>query len=365
MATALGIDFGTTNSTVCFFDGSNYHYADLEDKRRTIPSLIYVDNKYYPTYGESARSQFLRDNLNRKIKLEKTDLGYIEIALGDNAYETFDHTGFDPAPTTYDAKISGFTDKNLPGFLFASTKRLLGQSEFNSVRLFEKNIKLEAVVASIIRNIHERASAKWSSFPSPSICIGRPVNYECSTGQKQEKCNAIAVSRMGRALEYAGIRRYSYFLEPIAPVLSHLHDGDEESDQVVLVLDFGGGTLDFSLLVKKDKQVNVLGSHGQPLGGDIITEALIKDFVFPRIGLSKGNLTRLKDQHNYLEDTIPDILNWRTTFILNQPKYFMEIAQAIKLLPEEAEKLNRIRLIGVRARPVLLCARAPPPRCGL
>jgi hypothetical chaperone protein len=347
MQAALGIDFGTTNSTVCFFDGTDYHYADLEDGRQTIPSLMYVDKQYYPTYGELARSHFLRDNLNRRIKLEKTDLGYIEIALGDNAYESFDHTGFSPGATTYDAMVSAFTDQNAPGFLFASTKRLLGQSVISAVKTFEKNLKLEAIVSSQIRNIQTKAKQRYPHLSIPHTCVGRPVNYECDT-ERQGECNALAISRMNKALEYAGIQEYSYFLEPVAPVLSHLSQNDEEPNQDILVLDFGGGTLDFSLLKKTDKQLQVLGNFGRPLGGDIITEQLIRDHILPKMGMSADNLTRLRSRHNYLEDLIPDILNWRTTYMLNQPKYFMQIDEAIRVLPEEAENLNRIRLLIVQ-----------------
>ena len=348
MEAAVGIDFGTTNSTVCFYDGSGFHYADLEDGNQTIPSLMYVDREYYPRYGERARSNFLRDNLNRRIKLEKTDLGYIEIALGDNAYESFDHTGFNPGATTYDAMVSAFTDQNAPGFLFASTKRLLGQSVISAVKTFEKNLKLEAIVSSQIRNMQTKARQRFPHLSIPHTCVGRLVNYECDTAHEQGECNALAISRMNRALEYAGIQEFSYFLEPVAPVLSHLSWSDEEQNQDILVLDFGGGTLDFSLLKKTDKQLQVLGNFGRPLGGDIITEQLIRDHILPRMGMSTSNLTKLRNRHNYLEDLIPDILNWRTTHMLNQPKYFMQIDEAIRALPEEAQHLNRIRLLIVQ-----------------
>jgi hypothetical chaperone protein len=345
MRAALGIDFGTTNSTLCFFDGTEYHYANLEDGKQTIPSLMYVDRQYYPTYGESARKRFLSDNLNRQIKLEKTDLGYIEIALGDNAYESLDHTGFNPGPTTYDAKVTAFTDQNLPGFLFASTKRLLGQSTIDSVKLFEKRIKLEAVVSSMIRNIREKARKKYPNLSTPHICVGRPVNYECTSEHKQDMCNSLAVERMNKALTYSEIREYSYFLEPIAPVLSHIHDTREKVHQDIFVLDFGGGTLDFSLVKVKSHQLEVVGNFGRPLGGDIVTEQLTRDHIFPRLGLTEANLADLKKRHNYLEEIVPDILNWRTTYLLNQPKYFMQITDAIKKLPDEAINLNRIRML--------------------
>ena len=124
----LGIDYGTTNSTVCLFDGSEYRYAELENEGKTIPSLMYVDRQYYPVYGEAARGRFLTDNQNRRITLEKTDLGYIELEMGEDAFPMFENSPFNPAPSKIDAKISAFTDQNMPGFLFASTKRLLGQT---------------------------------------------------------------------------------------------------------------------------------------------------------------------------------------------------------------------------------------------
>lgn len=359
MKAALGIDFGTTNSTVCFFDGIVYHFADLEEGKRAIPSLMYVDRQFYPTYGELARTQFLNDNLDRRIKLEKTDLGYIEITLSEGSFDAFEHSGADSVPieagieanrrtSTFDAKITSFTDQQLPGFLFAGTKRLLGQAIMNSVKLFSKNIKLEAVVSSIIQNIQSKVKKEYSHVETPYIFVGRPVNYECAFEDKQGECNELAVARMDKALEYAGIRQHDYFLEPIAPVLAYFHEHDEEENQNVLVLDFGGGTLDFSIIEKRKKRLQVVGSFGRTLGGDIINEILMKDYILPRMGLSRNNILELRRRHNSLGEIIPDIVNWRTTYILNQPKYFILIAKAMKLLPQEAQNLNRIRLLITR-----------------
>ena len=99
---------------------------------------------------------------------------------------------------------------------------------------------------------------------------------------------------------------------------------------------------------KKNKRLQVVGNFGRALGGDIITEQLVRDYIFPNMGLSEENLIGLKSHQNYLGELIPDILNWRTTYILNQPKYFEQIADAMKLLPKEAANLNRIRLLIVQ-----------------
>jgi hypothetical chaperone protein len=356
MKAVLGIDFGTTNSTVCLFDGTDYHFADLEDGKQTIPTLMYVDREFSPTYGESARTRFLHDNMDRRIKLEKTDLGYIEITLSEGSFNVFENSGVNPVPvesgidvdrwtSTFDAKISSFTDQELPGFLFASTKRLLGRAMMDSVRLFSKKFKLEAIVSSIIQNILSKMKSGHSHVETLHICVGRPVNYECALENKQGEYNALASERMDKALEYTGIGKYSYFLEPIAPVLAHVHEYDEEENQNLLVLDFGGGTLDLSIIEKRKNRLQVVGNFGRALGGDIINEKLISDYILPKLGLSRNNLTELRSRNNFLGEIIPDILNWRTTYLLNQPKYFTLIADAMKLLPQEAEHLNRIRLL--------------------
>ena len=341
----LGLDFGTTNSTVCLFDGKTFYYVTLENEQIMIPTLLYVNKEYYPSYGELARTNFLMDNKQRTVRFEEIDLGYIQITLSETPFEMFEHTPFDPVPTTFDAKIKGYADKNLPGILFASTKRLLGQPSFVSIKLFEKNIKVEAIISSIIQNIKNKIETQYSYVEYSNIFIGRPVNYECEYGYTQEKSNSIALERMRKALENVNINNYEFFLEPIAPVLSYLHENHEDENLNILILDFGGGTLDFSLIEKKENYLTSIGNTGIPLGGDIINEILLKNYIFPELGLTQENLTYLRKNNIYFEDIIREILNWRTTYILNQPKYFIMIQDAMKLMPDEMKKFHRIYLL--------------------
>lgn len=357
----LGIDFGTTNSTVCLFDGERFRTIALEGERTTMPTLLYVDREYRPSYGEAARERFIRDNEGRRIRLESYEVGTIEITLGDNAFESFDHTGFNPAPTSYDATVSGVTDRNLPGFLFAGTKRMLGQSIVDSVQIFGRQFRLEAVVSSIVQHLLRQVGAGRRS-----ICVGRPVNYECADGESRDGCNDLALERMRRALGYAGLTEYAFFLEPIAPVLAWMHeasppagtpavpepergnDADPGPVETLLVLDFGGGTLDLSLIARRGRHLAVHGNDGYALGGDIITERLIRDHLLPLLGLDPATLDELRRAHHDLDDLVPHVLNWRTTYLLNQPAYLGKLAAAIAAVPAHAQALNRARLLIVR-----------------
>ena len=350
MTIGLGIDFGTTNSTLCFYDGREFQTVALEGVRTTMPSLLYVDREFRPSYGEAARERFLSDNEGRKIRLESYEVGTIEITLGDNAFESFDSTGFAQGPTSYDAVVSGVTDRNLPGFLFAGTKRLLGQSVIDSVQVFGRRFRLEAVVSSIVGHLLRLGSGVHAPEELSAICVGRPVNYESGTEEAQAESNDRAITRMEQALGHARVSGYTFFLEPIAPVLSWMHeDGEHEdaSDATILVLDFGGGTLDFSLVRRHGGHLSVQGNDGYALGGDIITEQLIRDHLFPLLGLDPWTLAELQARHNDIEDLVPHILNWRTTYLLNQPAYMEKLMGAVKALPERAHQLNRARLLIV------------------
>ena len=347
MKLGFGIDFGTTNSTVCLYDGNEFTTVQLEDDRTTMPTLLYVDREFQPSFGEAARLKFLADNEGRRIRLEAYEVGTIEIVLGDNAFESMDHTGFDPGPTSYDATVSGVTDRELPGFLFAGSKRLLGQSVFDSVQLFGRHFRLVAVVSAIVRHLLSRTAVR-TPVDDTEIRVGRPVNYECAENDSRDGCNELAIDRMERALQHAGLEHAEFFLEPIAPVLPWMLENGLGSDRNVLVLDFGGGTLDFSLLRAEDARIEVVGNDGYALGGDIITETIIRDHVFPLIGFDEATLDEARPHNLEIDELVPLILNWRTTYMLNQPLYLSRIREATQVLTHRAEAFNRARLLVVR-----------------
>ncbi len=362
MGLGFGIDFGTTNSTVCIYDGQEFLTVYLENEQITMPSLLYVDREFRPFFGEAARTRFLADNEGRRIQLEKYEVGTIEIVLGDNAFESMDHTGFDPAPTSYDASVTGVTDLNLPGFLFAGSKRLLGQTVFESVQLFGRRFRLVAVVSSLLKHLLSRTTGQVPQVENASIRVGRPVNYECPGTDGQEGCNDRAIDRMREALSYAGLKSAEFFLEPIAPVLAWMAGGSV-GDRVspvadpqpragrgenVLVLDFGGGTLDFSLVRIAANRIEVRDNDGYALGGDIITEMLIRDHVFPLIGFDEETLAEVRPHNLEVDELVPLILNWRTTYMLNQPEYLNRLREAMRVLPSAAHRFNRARLLIVR-----------------
>ena len=84
-------------------------------------------------------------------------------------------------------------------------------------------------------------------------CIGHPVNFEGSG----EGRNNIALERLAEAYGHAGIQEQSFCPEPTAATISYLHNNPQSRDELVLTVDFGGGTLDFSVLRRKGSSLRI------------------------------------------------------------------------------------------------------------
>ena len=76
-----GVDFGTSNSSVAMFDGSEVRVLQLDeanDSPTSLPSLLYITNEGKPIVGRGAANAFIERNVNREVILKQVDLG-IEI----------------------------------------------------------------------------------------------------------------------------------------------------------------------------------------------------------------------------------------------------------------------------------------------
>jgi len=78
----LGIDFGTTNSSVAFYDGQRLFPVRLDpaaDNPDILPSLIYIDRAHQVTLGSAAADEYLRHETGRPVVWEKRLVGEIEV----------------------------------------------------------------------------------------------------------------------------------------------------------------------------------------------------------------------------------------------------------------------------------------------
>ena len=338
----IGIDFGTSNSAAAIFDGQRVKLVKLAPHNPIMPSANYIDRDFIAKIGQEAIDEYIKGNQGRKVELSLEVLGEARTSAG----------GPDgPAGEGETSKVYGqaFNDGSLPGRLFRGTKRLLGNLASDRTLIFSRQFRLVALVTPIlvgirralrdaIRHLLEGESQDLADH----ACIGHPVNFEGNERQR----NTVALDRLSEAYRHAGITEQTFCPEPTAAAISYLHNQSDQQNQRLLTVDFGGGTLDFSILRRLDDSFEVEATHGIALGGDKIDQTIFRELVFPLLG--KGERwSRLVD--GLTVDTLfpfgdfEDLLiNWPVSYMLNQNKYTSPVMQRMAETDVAANKFKRL-----------------------
>ena len=333
----IGIDFGTSNSAAAVFDGQQLVLVKLADPDSIMPSANYIDKQFVSAVGQQAINDYISGNRGRKVELSAELLGEARTGTGGGESAM---GGPGESDTT---KVYGqaFNDASLPGRLFRGTKRLLGNTVNDRIAIFERAFRLVALVTPILVGIRQALERTVASSVGHA-CIGHPVNFEGSDAER----NDIALQRLAESSGYAGINEQSFCPEPTAATISYLHNHPESNGELVLTVDFGGGTLDFSVLRRRGTHFDVEATHGIALGGDKIDQTIFKQLVFPLLG-SGERWKRVVDGAE-VDTLFPFgeyeelLINWPISYMLNQNKYTAPVMQRMAQPDEAADKFKRL-----------------------
>ncbi len=338
----IGVDFGTSNSAAALFDGQNVHLVQLESDSTIMPSATYIDRDFKIVTGQRAISQYVESNIGRKVELSLEVLGEGRTTTG----QLGDHGLPEEANT---AKIYGqsFIDGGQQGRLFRGTKRLLGNTNTPRLMVFERAFRLVALITPLLLHIKKKIAAQvgrhsLKADPIDHACIGHPVNFEGADTNR----NRRALELLSEAYGHAKFSRQSYYPEPIAAALSYLHDNPGATEQTLLAVDFGGGTLDLCILKRSQARFSVVATHGIGLGGDHIDQLLFRELLFPLLG--KGERWRRAGEDREIETLFPFeeyedlLLNWAVSYMLNQNKYTSPLMQRIQQPDAASVKFRRL-----------------------
>jgi hypothetical chaperone protein len=338
MKAGVGIDFGTTNSVAAIYDGEQVQLVPLEDDDPIMPSATYIDAALKTETGHAAIDRYIADNTGRTVELVPEVIGNATLLVNDADPE---HRH---APETLTQRVYGepMKDCGLQGRLFRGTKRLLGDPNVRRLMVFDHPFRLVALVTPIL--LHIRKSIEACGVDASHACVGHPVVFE---GRDPHR-NALALARLGEAYGHAGVRTHSFCPEPVAAALSWLERTRGDAGGLVLTVDFGGGTLDFSVLRRTETSFEVVATHGIALGGDHIDQRLFRALLFPELG--KGEIWRRRgfDKEEIetrfpFEDFEDLLLNWAVTYLLNQNRYTTPVLDCIQHGGPAAHKFRRLR----------------------
>ena len=200
---AVGIDFGTTNSSVALAAGGpNVTLARFQHERgatEAYRSLLYLE--HLKQHGRSSIKSW-----------------------------------------TGPVAIEQYLAAETKGRLIQSLKSYLTSRTLTTTDVFGRRHSLEDLIARILIDLREQAEQQLGIRIRHAM-VGRPVRY---VGAETEDDNQFAISRLRKAFEIAGYESVDFEMEPVAA--AYYYESTLDHDELVLIGDFGGGTSDFSLL---------------------------------------------------------------------------------------------------------------------
>jgi len=340
----IGIDYGTSNSAAAIFDGTKVHLVQLERHSVIMPSATYIDKDFQISTGQSAISHYIQSNTGRTVELSAEILGESRTTTGQIGDKGLPEEG-----STQTLYGQSFVDGGQQGRLFRGIKRLLGSTDSSRLMVFDRAFRLVALITPLLLRIRRSIEQQIPNSVSASAatdhaCIGHPVNFEGSA----ENRNQAALDMLSEAYGYAEFVNQSYYPEPIAAALSYLHENQEQSaqSQLLLAVDFGGGTLDLCVIRREQADFEVIATHGIGLGGDHIDQVMFKKLLFPLLG--KGERWKRAGEDREIETLFPFeeyedlLLNWAISYMLNQNKFTTPLMKRISVGDEASIKFQRL-----------------------
>ena len=300
MEAVIGLDFGTTNSSIAVADTRRQAtlatFAAGPDTTTSFRSIL-----YFP-----ARERYSQEK--------------VETQAGPEA-------------------INSYLEADTKGRLIVSIKSYLASPLFTSTSINGRNYTLEDLIAIILRRLRTSAMQQFGTSAS-QVVLGRPVRF---SGADNEADEQLALQRLKTAAELAGFQQISFELEPVAA--AYQYETQLDRDELVLIGDFGGGTSDFTLARlgpgrKKAGRNPVLGTSGVAIAGDTFDSRIMMRLVAPKLGLG-SHYVSLGKQLPVPVWVYSQLSSWHHMFLLKEPKT-MAVLREVKNQAVEPEKVRAL-----------------------
>lgn len=236
---SCGLDFGTSNSTVGWSRPGQSALLPLEEGKPTLPSVIFFHAEdIHASYGRAAVADYLSGHEGRLMRSLKSLLG---TALMDE------------------------------------TTELAGQA-----------LPFRELLAQFIGELKRRAE-QAAGQPFSRAVLGRPVFFV----DDNPDADRLAEKTLRDIAHAVGFKEVAFQFEPIAAAFDY--ESQISSEELVLVVDIGGGTSDFSLVrlsperaAKPDRREDILASGGIHTGGTDFDKYLSLASVMPMLGMGSA-----------------------------------------------------------------------------
>lgn len=245
---ALGFDFGTTNSVVAATQGDSAELIMLnapEGKDAVFRSALcfWEDGDARVALGAEAGPWAIRE--------------YLDFPQGSRFIQSF--------------------------------KSVAASASFEHATIFERRLRFEDLGQLFLRKLAARSGGRLGGKAS-RIIVGRPVEF---AGSRPDE----AIARQRYDLMFAPLgAEIHYVYEPLGAAFSYASRITDPA--TILVADFGGGTSDFSVVRIEapgaPRRCTPLGHAGVGIAGDRFDARIIDNLVMPLLG--KGGCYRSFDK---------------------------------------------------------------------
>lgn len=346
----VGLDFGTTNSSAAIFDGARITLVPLDASAPNpalMRSALFIGRDGEMALGREAIERYIAGNVGRDIVYTQRYLGQVEMLFAGT-----DGTGGRDVLVV--ENVYAKVDANAPGRLFQSLKTALGEDTIAVTDLWGARWTLEALIAAQLREIKTRIE-RWAGERITSITMGRPVHY----GSTSES-DTLALERMQRACELAELPEVSLLLEPVGAAYAYAAEIEQPSN--ALVFDFGGGTLDITVIaLDPGGQHTVLATEGVVIGGDQLDRRIVMGTLLPYFGEGAALGPQRRPLPAFL---LESLAGWQQIMELATPRTLQIIEQAINT-GDKPDELRTLRTLVRENYGVPLYAEVERAKCGL
>lgn len=315
----VGMDFGTTNSGMSLYDGQELRRLPLDSSNenpRIARTALYITNEQDVFIGRQAVDRYFEHNVGRPVKLQKVWVGEIEV-IADLVY------------FVQDAYV--WVDVMSPGRLFLSFKSNLRDQEYTGTVIGQFFYPLESLVALYLYVTRRRAE-EILGRELREVVLGRPVHF----ADDREHDN-LAQERLLRGAFQAGYETVYLQREPIAAAYHYANLA--RSPQNILVFDFGGGTLDITVMRLGDGARRVLATGGVPIAGDVFDQKMVRTRLPRHFGEGSNYGDKNLPIPTWIYDTFS---NWQTILELQSP----ENRRMLQRIEQTAQRPREIRALN-------------------
>jgi hypothetical chaperone protein len=229
-----GLDFGTANTSVAINSAGQTSVLNLEGQSGSIPSTLFFDFEDDTTvFGEAAFERYYFGDRGRFLRSFKSALGT----------STLDHV--------IRIKLNTYTIKDI----------------------------IQQYIGEVLSKAENNIGSKINS-----LVVGRPVSFVDDNPQ----ADRLAQAALKDVVSNLGVEHVEFQLEPIAAALNY--GVTISGEEMVLVIDIGAGTSDFSVVKFLSKgpaeslESQVIANCGVHIGGNDFDKQIALNRVMPFFG---------------------------------------------------------------------------------